>query len=222
MSAALASASGPAPMGVDRGSSPFTPAQQRARLDRLQDLDGGALREEWRRLLRSEPPRISRDLLMRAVAYRLQELEYGGLPKWARQSLAGSKTFSDPSGPGDATSKQAEPRLKPGARLVREWRGRTYTVMALEGGFEFEGRPYRSLTQIAVEITGAHWSGPRFFGLKDRRRWSGLDEPGSPEALGATEVGEENEGAENPAPRNHVGQTRAMCARGEQRQAGPA
>ena len=66
------------------------------RLERLQDLDGSALREEWRRLCRSEPPRISRDLLMRALAYRLQELEFGGLPRWARQSLAEPAAGADP------------------------------------------------------------------------------------------------------------------------------
>src|SRR6185437_11251928 len=144
-----------------------------------------------------EPPRISRDLLMRAVAYRLQELEFGGLPKWARQSLAGATANSQPSKRNEGTSKPAEPRLKPGARLVREWRGRTHTVMALDDGFEFEGRLYRSLTQIAREITGAHWSGPRFFGLKDRKRPAGLDEATSDIAVAATEAGEGNEEAEN-------------------------
>jgi hypothetical protein len=124
---------------------------------------------------------------MRAVAYRLQEVESGGLPKWARQSLAGSALGADPSDPSEAIPKSAEPRLKPGARLVREWRGRTNTVIVLDDGFEFEGRPYRSLTQVAHEITGARWSGPRFFGLKDRKRPAGLDEATSEVALGATE-----------------------------------
>ena len=114
------------------------------RLSRLQDLDGAALREEWRRLCRLEPPRISRDLLMRAVAYRLQGLAFGGLPKWARQSLAGSAIGSDPSDPGESAPTQVEPRLKPGARLIREWGGRTHAVIVLNDAFEFEGRPYRS------------------------------------------------------------------------------
>jgi len=187
----------PARIDATPTSSPSTPTLLRARLDRLQDLDGAALREEWRRLCRSEPPQISRDLLMRAVAYRLQELEFGGLPKWARQSLAGATANSQPSKRNEGTSKPAEPRLKPGARLVREWRGRTHTVMALDDGFEFEGRLYRSLTQIAREITGAHWSGPRFFGLKDRRRPAGRDEATSDRAVGATQGGEGNEKAEN-------------------------
>jgi DUF2924 family protein len=166
---------GPAPIDADPTRSPSSPALQRARLDRLQDLDGGALREEWRRLCRSEPPRTSRDLLLRAIAYRLQEVEFGGLPRWARQSLAGSTSVTGPSAPGELAPKAAEPRLKPGARLVREWHGRPHTVLVLDNGFEFEGRRYRSLTQIACEITGAHWSGPRFFGLGKRHEGSRSD-----------------------------------------------
>ena len=141
-------------------SAPFL----QSRLDRLQEFDGSALREEWRRLFRSEPPRISRDLLMRALAYRLQELELGGLPKWARQSLAGSAAVADPAkASGASTPKPALPRLKPGARLVREWHGRIHSVIVLDDAFEFEGQRYGSLTKIAREITGAHWSGPEVF-----------------------------------------------------------
>ncbi len=145
-----------------------------SRLERLQELDGSALREEWRRLFRSEPPRISRDLLVRALGYRLQELEFGGLPKWARQSLAGSAADSAEAG-GALTPKPTLPRLKPGARLVREWHGRTHAVIVLDDDFEFEGKRYRSLTQIAREMTGAHWSGPRFFGLVKRKMGAELD-----------------------------------------------
>ena len=159
------------PSAAPAGSS-LEASSLRMRLDRLQDLDGAALRDEWRRLCRSEPPRISRDLLMRSIGYRLQELEFGGLPKWARQSLAGATAGAGPrdkAEPRDKAPPASEPRLKPGARLVREWRGRTHTVMVLDEGFEFEGRRYRSMTQVAREITGAHWSGPRFFGLADRK-----------------------------------------------------
>jgi hypothetical protein len=141
-----------------------------SRLDRLQAFDGSELREEWRRLFRSEPPRISRDLLRRALAYRLQELELGGLPKWARQSLAGSAAAVDPAkADGASAPKPALSRLKPGARLVREWHGRIHSVVVLNDAFEFEGQRYASLTKIARKITGAHWSGPRFFGLVKRR-----------------------------------------------------
>jgi Protein of unknown function (DUF2924) len=212
----------PAPIGAAPTSSPSTPTLLRARLDRLQDLDGAGLREEWRRFCRSEPPRISRDLLMRAVAYRLQELEFGGLPKWARQSLADATTNSEPSDRNEGISKPAEPRLRPGARLVREWRGRTHTVMALKDGFEFEGRLYRSLTQTAREITGAHWSGPRFFGLKGRKRPAGLDEATSNMALGATEVGEGNEEAVNGRSEITSAKARPRRGRGVTRLGAPA
>ena len=162
---------GPAPIDAAPRDLPGASALQ-GRLERLPNLDGAALREEWRRLCRSEPPRISRDLLMRAIADRVQELEFGGLPKWARQSLAGSANMSDlADAEGEPKPKPAEPSLlKPGARLVREWHGRTHVVAVLDDAFEFEGRQYGSLTQIARQITGAHWSGPRFFGLTKRAR----------------------------------------------------
>ena len=120
------------------------------------------LRREWRRMYCSEPPQISRDLLIRGIGYRLQELQYGGLGKSTRRKLKTlAKIFR--------TTGQVAPdpglSLKPGARLVREWRGRTHTVTVTEEGFEYAGVSYPSLTKVARKITGAHWSGPRFFGL---------------------------------------------------------
>jgi len=82
--------------------------------------------------------------------------------------------------------------------------------MALDDGFEFEGRLYRSLTQIAREITGAHWSGPRFFGLKDRKRPAGLDEA-TPDIAGAIEAGEGNEEAENARSEITSANARRCC-----------
>ena len=162
----------PAPADADTAGAKAFASVLRDRIDRLHDLDGAGLREEWRRLCRSEPPRLSPDLLRRAIAYRLQELELGGLPKWARQSLALAVVNS---GAAD-TAREPDPKpsapslLKPGARLVREWHGRTHVVTVLgDDAFEFEARRHRSLTQIACEITGAHWSGPRFFGLVKRK-----------------------------------------------------
>jgi hypothetical protein len=120
------------------------------------------LRCEWRRLYHNEPPRISRDLLILGIAYRVQEIEDGGLGKAALrklQTLAKTLRATGSVGPTSSLS------LKPGARLVREWHGRTHTVTATEDGFEYGGSSYPSLTKIAKKITGAHWSGPRFFGL---------------------------------------------------------
>jgi hypothetical protein len=133
-----------------------------AEIDRIRSLGLEELRREWRRLHHREPPRISRDLLNRAIGYRLQELEHGGLGKTTRRKLKTlAKMFRTTGriGPGSVLS------LKPGARLVREWHSRTHTVTVTDEGFEYAGTIYPSLTKIARKITGASWSGPRFFGL---------------------------------------------------------
>jgi Protein of unknown function (DUF2924) len=120
------------------------------------------LRGEWRRLYRSEPPRISRDLLFRGIAYRRQELEHGGLGKTTHRKL---KTLAKMFRTEGRVAPDPGLSLKPGARLVREWHGRTHTVTVTEDGFEYAGASYPSLTKVAKKITDAHWSGPRFFGL---------------------------------------------------------
>ena len=124
-----------------------------------------ALRAEWRRLFDGDPPRLSRDLLVRALAYRVQERAMGGL---SRASLKRLRDLADnPEGIGPPPDPAAS--LRPGAKLVREWHGRTYVVVVTDTGFDYAGSSYKSLTQIAKLITGAHWSGPRFFGLTTRR-----------------------------------------------------
>jgi hypothetical protein len=120
------------------------------------------LEAEWRRLYRCEPPRISRDLLLRGIAYRRQELEHGGLGKTTRRRL---KTLAKMFRSKGRVAPDPGLALKPGARVVREWHGRTHTVTVTEDGFEYAGMNYSSLTKIAKKITGGHWSGPRFFGL---------------------------------------------------------
>jgi hypothetical protein len=131
-------------------------------LDRIRSLGLEELRLEWRRLFHSGPPKISRDLLALGVSYTLQELEHGGLGKATRRKLltmANGLRKTGRIGPTPSLS------LKPGARLIREWHGRTHTVTIAEDGFEYAGTNYTSLSKIAKKITGAHWSGPRFFGL---------------------------------------------------------
>jgi len=128
-------------------------------------LDGAGLDElrgEWRRLYHSEPPRLSRDLLVRGISYRIQELEHGGLGKATRRKL---KTLARMFRTEGRVAPDPGLSLKPGARLVREWHGRTHAVTVTEDGFEYAGASYPSLTKVAKAITGAHWSGPRFFGL---------------------------------------------------------
>ena len=120
------------------------------------------LRREWRRLYSGEPPRISRDLLMRGIGYRRQEIQHGALGKATRRKL---KTLAKMFRTTGRVAPDPGLSLKPGARLVREWHGRTHTVTVNEDGFDYGGMSYPSLTKIARKITGAHWSGPRFFGL---------------------------------------------------------
>jgi hypothetical protein len=132
------------------------------RLAALAGLSLADLRLEWRRLYRAEPPRLSRDIMMRAIAYRLQEIAHGGPSKATQRRLATLAAEFETSG---KIAPPPKPRVKPGSRFVREWHGRTHTVCVTDDGFEFQGKTYRSLTKIALDITGAQWSGPRFFGL---------------------------------------------------------
>jgi hypothetical protein len=125
--------------------------EQLARLAKLSPAD---LRCEWARLWQAPAPRLSLDLLRFGIAYRLQEQAAGGLPERVVRAL-GRLASGKPA---------VRPRLKAGTQLVRSWHGRTVAVEVTEGGYLFEDRSYRSLTAIAREVTGAAWSGPRFFG----------------------------------------------------------
>ena len=130
-------------------------------LARLSELTIFELRGEWR-LHRMPPPmRLSRDLLVRGITYKLQERAYGGLSTATARKLeqAGADSLSR----GSVTP--APPiSLRPGTRLVREWRGVTHMVLIHADGIEWRGQRYRSLSLVARKITGARWSGPRFFG----------------------------------------------------------
>ena len=130
-------------------------------------------RADLAKALGSPPSRtIKRPLLERAVAWHLQAKRYGGLPAKTRRQLAaislggGGPQKGVPSGKGGDRGPEAlfSP-IAPGTRLVREWRGRTYVVEVLRDGFRWNGEEHASLSAIARKITGARWSGPRFFGL---------------------------------------------------------
>src|SRR6188472_417562 len=142
-------------------TSPKTRAIERE-LDRISPLGAEDLRREWRKLYGTDAPKISRDLLALGVAYKFQEIQHGGLGKATRRKLRTIAKALRKTGRVGATPSLS---LKPGARLVREWRGRTHTITVTEDGFEYAGTSYSSLTKIANKITGGHWSGPRFFGL---------------------------------------------------------
>ncbi len=151
---------------VGRGSDASTADAVAARLQALEQMDYATLRSAWRQLYRAHPPkRVARDLLMLGVAWKIQEQAHGGLGAATKRRLADlAKTMERD---GDVTRNRVT-RLKPGAKLVREWRGEAHAVIVIEDGFEWKGRHWRSLSAIAREITGVHWSGPRFFGLNGK------------------------------------------------------
>lgn len=134
-----------------------------AQLAALSEMDAPELRAEWRRLFRSYPPKLlRRDLLQLGVAWMLQELALGGLSAATKRQLAElSRTIASKSD----LAKARTMILKPGARLVRDWGGETHEILVVEDGFVWRGKTWCSLSVIAREMTGTHWSGPRFFGL---------------------------------------------------------
>ena len=121
------------------------------------------IKAEWERVFRQPAPALSPDLMERALAYRLQERVHGGLPAATRRELA---RIAKQLRAGKSIASDSGTTLRPGTRLVREWRGKVHQVLVLDGAYLFEERRYSSLTRIAHTITGANWSGPRFFGLK--------------------------------------------------------
>ena len=129
-------------------------SQLEERLAALAEMPTAGLRQEWERAYGVPAPRLSAELLKMGVAYRLQEKLLGGL---SRSSAAALKV---PRAQG--------PTIKPGTRLVRSWNGRSISVQVTESGFLYEDKEFASLSGIAREVTGANWSGPRFFGLYEK------------------------------------------------------
>ena len=133
----------------------------------LQALDTPALRACWAKVFGRLPPRYSqRDLLLRALAHHVQAKAFGGLGPSIRRRLA--RAAEDLEN-GIASAIQPATKLQPGMRLIREWNGETHVVDILADGFAWHGATYASLSAIAHAITGVRWSGPRFFGLLNRR-----------------------------------------------------
>lgn len=131
-------------------------------LARLPSLTRAELIESWESIYGSAPPcNISRSLMLRALAYRMQERASGGLKPATRRQL---QKLAE----GNSINVQPVAQVKPGTRLLREWHGVTHEVLVGEDGVQYRGHHYRSLSQVAQVITGARWSGPLFFGLKKR------------------------------------------------------
>ena len=131
-------------------------------LKRLPDLDRSGLAERWVSFFGQAPPlRTSRSLMLGAVAYKMQERAFGGLKPSTRRMLQepeGARVVAGPSR-----------KVSPGTVLLRDWQGVTHQVLVIEDGFVYRAKRYRSLTEVAFVITGNHWSGPRFFGIKHDR-----------------------------------------------------
>ena len=133
-------------------------------LDSIAALEGAALASAWAEIFAAPMPEVASSLLRRALAYERQERKFGGLPVVLRKQLEAAAA-------GETAAMPEPPvKLKPGTRLMREWNGTMYSVLVIADGFDFAGRTWSSLTMIARQITGAHQSGPRFFGLKRAKR----------------------------------------------------
>lgn len=139
----------------------------------LPGLSLDELKERWRYIYKVPPPyRLGRSLLIRAISYSLQARYYGDLRSASRRRL---KRLAEEVGSGQEIAAGPMTSLRPGTRLVREWRGESHVVEVLADGFIWRDASYLSLSAVARAITGARWSGPRFFGLRDRQRAADAD-----------------------------------------------
>ena len=148
---------------------------ERSVLQQVTELTGmpyKAMKERWRSLYGTDPPAYKREHMIRRLAYRIQELAYGGLSQDAKAEL---ERIADENPLPDQAARRKQRQGKtarplPGTRLIREWNGQRHEVTASAEGLEYNGRRYRSLSAVAKAITGAHWSGPQFFGLRTPRK----------------------------------------------------
>jgi hypothetical protein len=137
------------------------------RVAALPQLDKAALCELWEQLFKTaSPPQLRKDLMIPILAYRIQEQAFGSLSADSRRRLRQlARMFeADPN-----ARVSSAPGIKPGTRLVRQWRGQVHVVNVEEKGYEYKATTYQSLSEIACLITGTRWSGPLFFGLKGKR-----------------------------------------------------
>ena len=135
------------------------------RIAAIEAMSGKELKAEWERVMKCPaPPSYGAGLLARALAYRLQEKALGGLSGADLRRLKSMATSPSEEAPSGQLHQ-----VRPGTWLSRTWQGEVHQVVVLDGDVEYRGTRYSSLTAVALEITGAHWSGPRFFGLRSPR-----------------------------------------------------
>jgi Protein of unknown function (DUF2924) len=160
---------------------PSTPSAQltdlavQDELDRLAAMPIAQLRLRYAQLFRTDPPKaFGPDLLRRSIAHGIQEKAYGGLSRSA-QRLLDQMIKAYAAKPGGRIVLPR--RIKPGSVLVREWKDKSHRVVVLAEGFEYDGRTFANLSEIAVLITGTRWNGPRFFGLRPKTQDIGEGPP---------------------------------------------
>jgi hypothetical protein len=132
-------------------------------INELQRMSLNELRKKWLDLFGTGPGKLSKQYLTRRLAYRVQELTYGGLSKSTREKLA---SWTEDPKQAEKKTVREKTSLQLGTRLLRDWRGERYEVIVQEDGFVFQGKKYRSLSAISRSITGRHINGRRFFGLQ--------------------------------------------------------
>jgi hypothetical protein len=138
------------------------------RITALSELTLDELKERWRSIYNCPPPgRSSKQLLISAIAYRMQEQVLGGLKPSVRTML---ERVADTSTASGALPVRPATKASTGTVLIRDWRGQSHRITVLERGVSYRQRNYRSLSEVARVITGTRWSGPRFFGLKTRAK----------------------------------------------------
>jgi hypothetical protein len=136
-----------------------------ARLAALKATPTPDLKNQWRELFGKEPPPYNRRFLESRLAYRIQELAYGGLKPETRQQLeALGELYASGKVP-----RRLDDRPITGTRLIREWQGIEHCVTVRDEDYEYQGRPYKSLSSVARAITGTRWNGWVFFGLRNQR-----------------------------------------------------
>ena len=135
-----------------------------ARVAALKAASTAQLKQRWRELFEAEPPPYNRRFLESRLAYRIQELSFGGLKKETVERL---EALAEQLDGGSITVRRIRADSRPiaGTRLIREWQGIEHTVTVLAGGYEWQGRPYQSLSAVSRAITGTRWNGWTFFGL---------------------------------------------------------
>ncbi|WP_439365283.1 DUF2924 domain-containing protein [Bradyrhizobium sp. DASA03005] len=139
-----------------------------AQISALKTAPVGTLKARWRELFGSEPPPYNRRFLESRLAYRIQELAYGGLSTDTVRRLEALAADLPTKGSKRVRHKNSD-RPVSGTRLIREWKGVEHRVTVRDADFEYQGRPYKSLSAVARAITGTRWNGLIFFGLKSQR-----------------------------------------------------